>query len=43
MAARTFSDVEIEREHLRDDGVEVVLAPLETPPRSPPRPPAPTA
>lgn len=31
MAARTFSDVEIEREHLRDDDVEVVLAPLETP------------
>ncbi|MDW5598257.1 C-terminal binding protein [Conexibacter stalactiti] len=31
MAARTFADVEIEREHLRDDDVEVVLAPLETP------------
>jgi D-3-phosphoglycerate dehydrogenase len=31
MAARTFNDVEIEREHLRGDDVEVVLASLETP------------
>jgi D-3-phosphoglycerate dehydrogenase len=31
MAARTFDDVELEREHLRGEDVELVLAPLQTP------------